>query len=110
MFSVDEAGISGWAARHVAAFDSETLRETRHAAVPLPLIQAEIGAAVAAVAPKPVYFGLELVRHPGVIDVTPALVLDMVRAGRAADAAGLVISWDLMHTPMDGVRALAEAM
>ena len=61
-------------------------------------------------APKPVYFGLELVRHPGVIDITPAQVRDMVAAGRAANAAGLVISWDLMHAPMDGVRALAEAM
>ena len=110
MFGVDMAGISGWAAQHVAAFDGETMRETRDAAVPLPLIQSEIGAAVAALAPKPVYFGLELVRHPGVIDITPALVLDMVHAGRAANAAGLVISWDLMHAPMDGLRALAEAM
>jgi hypothetical protein len=33
----------------------------------------------------------------------------MVRAGRAANAAGLVISWDLMHAPVDCVRALAEA-
>jgi hypothetical protein len=33
----------------------------------------------------------------------------MVKAGRAANAAGLVISWDLMHTPIDCVRALAEA-
>ena len=43
------------------------------------------------------------------IDITPALVRDMVRAGRAANAAGLVISWDLMHAPVDCVRALAEA-
>ena len=59
--------------------------------------------------PVPVYFGLELVRQPGVIDVDPAHVVDMVRAGRAANAAGLVISWDLMHAPIDCVRALAEA-
>ena len=57
----------------------------------------------------PVYFGLELVRHPGVIDITPALVEAMVRAGRAVDAAGLVISWDLMHAPMDGIAALAAS-
>lgn len=110
MFAVEEGDIADWAARHVAAFDGETLRETRDGAVPLPLIQAEIGAAVGAMAPQPVYFGLELVGHPGVIDITPALVRDMVHAGRAANAAGLVISWDLMHAPMDGVRALAEAM
>jgi len=110
MFGADEVGISEWAARHVAAFDGETLQQTRDAAVPLPLIQAEIGVAVAAMAPKPVYFGLELVRHPGVIDITPALVLDMVRAGRDVNAAGLVISWDLMHAPIDGIRALARAV
>jgi hypothetical protein len=33
----------------------------------------------------------------------------MVKAGGAVNAAGLVISWDLMHTPIDCVRALAEA-
>jgi hypothetical protein len=110
MFGVGEVGIADWAARHVVGFGRETLRETRDAAVPLPLIQSEIGAAVGAMAPKPVYFGLELVHHPGVIDITPALVRDMVDAGRAANAAGLVISWDLMHAPMDGVRALAEMM
>ncbi len=110
MFGVDDADISAWAARHVAGFDGDTLAETRGAAVPLPLIQSEIAAAVAAMAPTPVYFGLELVRHPGVIDVTPGHVLDMIRAGRAADAAGLIISWDLMHAPMDGIRALAKAV
>jgi hypothetical protein len=85
------------------------LRETRDRAVPMAFIQAEIEAAVRAFAPVPVYFGLELVRQPGVVDVDPEHVADMVRAGRAANAAGLVISWDLMHAPMDCVRALAEA-
>ena len=71
-------------------------------------IQAEIDAAVRTLSPVPVYFGLELIRQPGVIDVDPAHVVDMVKAGRAANAAGLVISWDLMHAPIDCVRALAE--
>jgi hypothetical protein len=34
----------------------------------------------------------------------------MVRAGRAANAAGLIISWDLMHAPTDGLQALAGAV
>ena len=85
------------------------LRETRQRAVPVSFIQAEIDTAVRALAPVPVYFGLELVRQPGVIDVDPAHVADMVKAGRAANAAGLVISWDLMHVPIDCLRALAEA-
>ena len=74
----------------------------------MPFVQAEIDAAVRALAPVPAYFGLELVRQPGVIDVHPAHVVDMVKAGRAANAAGLVVSWDLMHAPMDIVRVLAQ--
>jgi hypothetical protein len=109
-FNVDERHIVDWAVRNVDAFDPETLRQTREFAVPLSLIRAEIAAAIRAMQPVPVYFGLELVSHPGVVDITPELVRDMVRAGRAADARGLIISWDLMHAPIDGVRALAQAL
>ena len=107
-FGLDEARIVDWSARH-ASFDKEMLRETRERAVPISFIQAEINAAVQALAPVPCYFGLELVRQPGVIDVDPAHVVEMVTAGRAANAAGFVISWDLMHAPLDCVRALADA-
>jgi hypothetical protein len=107
-FGLDEALIVEWSARH-AGFNRDMLLETRERAVPISFIQAEIDAAVRALAPVPVYFGLELIRQPCVIDVDPAHVVDMVKAGRAANAAGLVISWDLMHAPVDCVRALAEA-
>jgi len=110
MFGVDEARISEWAARHVAGFHRNTLQITRDHAVPLSVIMAEIGSAVKSAHPVPVYFGLELVRHPGVVDITPELVVEMVHAGRQANAAGLVISWDLLHAPMDGIRALAAGM
>ena len=106
---LSEARVVNWTARHVG-FDAEMLRQTKASAVPLPLFQAEIDVAVRAMAPVPVYFGLELVNQPGVIDVKPAHVRDMVRVGRAANAAGLVISWDLMHAPRDGLEALAEAV
>ena len=107
-FGLDEARIMKWCSRH-AAFDKDMLLETREQAVPISFVQAEIDAAVRALAPAPVYFGLELVRQPGVIDVDPVHVVDMVKPGRAANAAGLVISWDLMHAPMDCIRALAAA-
>jgi hypothetical protein len=107
-FGLDEARILEWSARH-AAFDKDRLLETRERAVPISFIQAEIDAAVRAMAPVPVYFGLELIRQPSVIDIDPAHVVDMVKAGRAASAAGLVISWDLMLAPVDCVRVLAEA-
>jgi hypothetical protein len=107
-FGLDEARVLDWSGRR-AAFDRHMLRQTRESAVPLPFIRAEIEAAVRTMHPVPVYFGLELVSQPGVIDVKPDHVLDMVGAGRAAKAAGLVISWDLMHAPIDGVSALAES-
>ena len=110
LFNVDEARILDWAVRNVSGFDYDTLRQTRETAVPLPVIRTDLDAAIRAMHPVPVYFGLELVSHPGVVDITPELVRDMVSAGRAADASGLIISWDLMHAPMDGIRALAAAI
>jgi hypothetical protein len=109
LLNVDEARVLDWCARHVSSLERDILNRTRHSAVPLPFIQAEIEAAVRSMHPVPVYFGLELVSQPGVIDIQPAQVLDMVSAGRAANAAGLIISWDLMHAPMDSVEALAGA-
>ena len=110
LFNLDERRALDWCARHIQAFEWDLVERTREEAVPLRFIEAEIEAAVRATHPVPVYFGLELVSQPGVIDVTPADVRAMVGAGRAANAAGLVISWDLMHAPMDGVEALAEAI
>ena len=71
------------------------------------MIKAEIEAAIRAMQPVPIYFGTELIDRPGVVDVAPALVRDIVSAGRAADARALIISWDLIHAPMDGIPALA---
>jgi hypothetical protein len=106
-FGLEEAQVVEWSARH-AGFDQDMLRQTREEGVPFTFMQAEIEAAVRAMTPVPVYFGLELIRQPGVIDVTAADVAGMIEAGRAANAAGLVISWDLLHAPMEGVRALSE--
>lgn len=108
-FGVSEESLSKWA-RHVAGFDGAALAQTRASAVPMTVMKAELLAAVRAMHPVPVYFGLELIHQPGIIDVEPAQVLEMVQAGRAANAAGLMISWDLMHAPMDGIQALAGAL
>jgi hypothetical protein len=106
-FGLNEAQVVEWSARH-AGFDRDMLRQTREEAVPFTFMQAEIEAAVRSMTPIPVYFGLELVKQPGVIDVSAADVVGMIEAGRAANAAGLVISWDLLHAPVDGIRALAQ--
>lgn len=110
MFNLDERRMLDWCARHIQAFDRRFVERTREEGVPLPFIEAEIEAAVRAMHPGLVWFGLELVSQPGVVDVRPEDVRAMVRAGRATNAAGLIISWDLMHAPMDSVEALAGAM
>ena len=89
--------------RH-AAFDKDALHETPGArGSDLLHPGGDREAAVRTLAPAPVYFGLELVHQPGVIGVDRRHVVEMVKAGRAANAAGLVISWDLMHAPIDCV-------
>jgi hypothetical protein len=95
-------GLPGISAKSIAAM--------KESAVPLRMITREIAAAVRLMHPVPVYFGLELVRYPGVIDITPTLVNDMVAAGRASNAAGTIISWDIMYAPEDGIRALGAAL
>jgi hypothetical protein len=110
LFEIDEPRILDWTARNARAFDRDMLRQTRDSAVPLPVMVSEISAAIRAMDSIPVYFGLELVSHPGIIDITPPLVREMVQAGHAANAAGLIISWDLLHAPLDGIKALAAAI
>ena len=83
---------------------------TRDSAVPLSIMSAEVSEAVKLMHPVPVYFGLELVRHPGVIDITAEQVLEMVKVGREGSAAGTIISWDLMHAPLDLIETLASAI
>jgi len=110
MFDLGEESITGWASKHVPGFDSDTLTRTRDSAVPLSVMASEMAEAVRSMHPVPVYFGLELVSHPGVIEITPTLVNEMVGVGLGAGAAGCVISWDLMHAPMSGIEALAAAV
>jgi hypothetical protein len=54
--------------------------------------------------------GLETVAFPGICEATPGSVLETIAAGRQAGAAGLVMSWDLLDTPLENVRAVAQAL
>jgi len=98
------------AAPRLPGISAKAIATMKDDSVPLPIVTREIAAAVQVMEPVPVYFGLELVRYPGVIEITTALVNDMVTAGRAGNAAGTIISWDIMHAPEDGIRALGAAL
>ena len=54
----------------------------------------------------PVYFGLECVSFPGVIDVQPDQAAALMSAAIRSGADGAVLSWDLMHMPMENLRAM----
>jgi hypothetical protein len=104
------ADIARWCADHGFGFGPDTLETTRRIAAPFDIVRDEITMAVRRMSPVPVYFGLELISYPGSIEIAPADVLGAVAAGRAAKAAGAIISWDLMYAPADGVGALGEEL
>jgi hypothetical protein len=110
MLERSEASIVDWVSRHLPGFEQDTLRLIRESAVPMPLIALEIAAAARFLHPTPALLGLEVVCQPGVVETTPDHVIDMVRAGHTANMAGVIISWDLLHAPMDGIRALAATV
>ena len=110
MLGLPQAKLAAWCSRHLQGFSMDSIATLKEQPVSLQIVTPQIAAAVQLMAPVPVYFGLELVRRPGVIDITPTLVNDMVAAGRAANAAGAIISWDIMHAPQDGIRMLGAAL
>lgn len=76
--------------------------------ISLELIVEETRRAVEQMAPAAVYLGVETVSMPGVIEVTPGQVKEAVGAAKMAGAAGVVLSWDLLHTPLENLRPLAR--
>ena len=70
----------------------------------------EVADAVRLAGSTPIYFGIEMVRQAGVIDITPQHVRDMIAIGQRIGAAGTIISWDLLHVPGENLVALAESL
>lgn len=105
-----EAEIVAWCTSHIAGFDPKPFDLIDRVGVPFEIVRDEIAMAVRTMKTVPVYFGLELIRYEGSFETTPDDVIGAVRAGQAADAAGAIISWDLMHAPADGLAALDGAL
>jgi hypothetical protein len=110
MSGLTEGDIESWATAHVRGFTEASLGETRASAVPLEIMAIEVADAVRLAGSTPVYFGIEMVRQHGVIDISPQHVHDMVGVGKRAGAAGTIISWDLLHTPLENLTALADGL
>ena len=95
-----------WIQQRVPGMLGTTFSTIDAEGAPLKLIAAESRLAVNSLAPAPVYLGLETVSIPGIIKITPAHVEEIVRLGRAAGISGVVLSWDLMHTPLENLKPL----
>jgi hypothetical protein len=53
-----------------------------------------------------VYLGLETVSIKGLMEVTPQNVEAILEIGSEAGVQGYVLSWDVLHTPIENVRPL----
>ncbi len=106
-----EFGISGsqlFAAAKEAVpwFTPEKYSELKENAVPMEWIVSEMEASKRLMKQTPVYFGLECVSFPGVIDVKPAEASALLDAAMRCRADGAVLSWDMMHMPVENLRAM----
>ena len=87
-----------------------TIQQIDAEGVPVKLIVDETRQAVELMGSVPVYLGVEAVSIPEFdISITPDHVRDMLIVAQDAGAAGVALSWDLMHMPLDNLRVLEAA-
>ena len=94
------------AAKAVPWFTPEKYAELKETAVPMEWIRSEMAASKRLMEKTPVYFGLECVSFPGVIDVQPDQAAALLTAAMDNGADGTVLSWDLMHMPQENLKAM----
>lgn len=107
-FSFEEASIFTWARTNLPWFTRETYFQLRDKKVPLSWIAREIREAVLMMPSLPVYMGLEAVSFPGVIDISPEEAGELFNTAYTNGANGAVLSWDLMHMPIENLKAIKE--
>jgi hypothetical protein len=100
-----EAAAMAWAAAHAGGLEDQTVAQVEEIA-PLSLIRAETNQALALCSGTPVYLGLETVSIKGLMEVTPQNVEAILEIGSEAGVQGYVLSWDVLHTPIENVRPL----
>jgi|GEM_PF-559008 len=103
----DEKAAMSWAAARVEGLEGSTVEQVEKVA-PLSLIRAETVRALRLFAGTPLYLGLESVSIPGRMEVRPRHVEEILEIGTQAGVQGFVLSWDLLHTPIDNVRPLSS--
>ncbi len=105
-FGVTEKELFRAAKASVPWFTAEKYHQLKETAVPMEWIESEMKASMRLMNGTPVYFGLECVSFPGVIDVKPDEAAALLSAAYKNNADGAVLSWDLMHLPIGNLRAM----
>ena len=100
-----EAAAMGWAAAQAEGLEGKTVEQIEEVA-PLRLVRAETARALSLFCGAPLYLGLETVSIPGLMEVSPRRVEEILEVGSQAEVQGFVLSWDLLHTPIENVRPL----
>ncbi|MBQ6510171.1 MAG: hypothetical protein IJI07_11910 [Flexilinea sp.] len=105
-FGLTEGDLFAGAGKAVPWFTAEKYAELKETAVPMEWIRSEMAASKRLMEKTPVYFGLECVSFPGVIDVQPDQAAALLTAALDNGADGTVLSWDLMHMPPENLKAM----
>lgn len=104
-----ETAAMNWAAAHAEGLEGQTVEQIEEIA-PLSLIREETGRALSLFGGTPLYLGLETVSIKGLMEVTPRNVEEILEIGSEAGVQGFVLSWDLLHTPVENVRPLRKLL
>lgn len=87
---------------YVKGLENVSIEEIKKTA-PLRLIQAETDLAVNQLDGTQVYLGLETVFIANKMEIKPEDIREILNIGENSGVDGYVLSWDLLHTPIDNV-------
>ncbi len=100
--ALEENEVLDWVGSQIEELRNLSLKQIEKS-VTLNFMQTEIRKAVHLFSETPVYLGLETVSIPGVMEIKPRHVKEILDIGIDAGVNGYVLSWDLLHTPIENV-------
>jgi len=96
-----------WVGKQEKTLEGVSLAQLEKVA-PLDLLRAETYKAVESLQSTQVYLGVETVHIPSLMEVQPRHVQEIIDNGMEADVHGYVLSWDLLHTPLENILPLQK--
>jgi hypothetical protein len=108
IYGVTEDDVFNWTRMNLPWFTREAYTQLMDCCVPMEWINREMREAVHLMPSVPIYMGLECVSFPGVIDIRPEMAVALFKAAIENGADGAVLSWDLMHMPLENLQALKD--